>query len=280
MHTTLNDSSYTALKELVQQLTLLKMTTTSPPESALTAGSLVVFQPKSPGKRPKKVEVFRSVHESLRGPNGKAYGRNIKDTFLRIASGTEALSEGDSKILRDCGLDEKQLAYVNRRLSTLAGPARARERAMDILAAKEKLKFVVTLSESAPSLAKDLRAILTSALHEIGGSVEVNVGSIEAEGGVPTESLTDTLVSLNRSCKEAQALYKSLPKGGLPDDLVLEFQRSWFSYTDMVSTFRNRKCFSRPPGWSGLRAQIQTGHVYKNGAPIGDEKPPTNSSAG
>lgn len=255
------------------------MNNTTIEKSNPKSGSIAVYQRLLPGRRPAKVEVLRAVYETYRNPDGRAFGRTNNTVLLRVSSGMDGLSVADTATLGQCGLGEREIAHVNRRLSELAGPARARTHELDILEAKAKLKAVVSLSGSAPSLATDLRAILAGALHEIGGSLEVKVGSIEDERLVPTESLTDTLVSLNRSCKEALALYKSLPKGVLPDDLVLEFQRSWFSYTDMVSTFRNRKCFSRPPGWSGLRAQIQTGHVYKHGAPIGDENPPMNSDA-
>ncbi len=241
------------------------------------SGSITVYQRLVPGKRPAKVQVLRPVYETYRAPDGKAFRNTTNDVLLRIASGTAALSESEVIVLVERGLNNKQIAYVKRRLLELAGPARAREHEMDILDAQEKLKSVVALSESAPSLAKDLRAILTRALHEVEGRMDADDGPADLGGRAPTETLQDTLARINHACSDAQLLYKSLPKGELQDALVLEFQRSWFSYPDMLSTFRNRKCFSRPAGWTGLRAQVLDGRIYKSGDPVSDG-PPTSDS--
>jgi hypothetical protein len=141
---------------------------------------------------------------------------------------------------------------------------------MDILEAKAKLKHLILLSESAPSLAADLRGILASALVEIEGHI---AESFDLDGKAPSGLLKDTLVLVNQACVEAQMLYKRLSKGELPDDVVLEFQRSWFSHQDMLSTLRNRRCFARPARWTELRAQVLAGHVYKYGDPVPVCKP-------
>lgn len=247
----------------------------SPPKG----GSIAVYQRLMQGKRPAKVEVLRAVYETYRVPDGKVFGRTNNAVLLRIPSGTAVLSESECAALQGFGLDAKQIDYVNTRLASLAGPAQARTHEMDILDAKEKVKSVASLSESAPCLAKDLRAILAGALHEIEERIEAGGGPVDLGGKAPTELLKDTLVLLNHACLRAQALYRQLPKGELPDDLILEFQRSWFLHPDMVSTFRNRKCFSRPAGWTGLRAQVLAGYVYKHGDPIGDGKLSQSSDA-
>jgi hypothetical protein len=128
-----------------------------------------------PDKRPTKVEVLRSVRESFRDADGRAFGRTNNTVLLRIPSGSAALSDDQRTILNGCGLDAKQIAYVNSRLRSLAGPAQARTREMDILEAKAKLKHLILLSESAPSLAADLRGILASALVEIEGHIAKGV---------------------------------------------------------------------------------------------------------
>lgn len=222
------------------------------------------------GKRPAKVEVLRAVYETYRNPDGRAFGRTNNTVLLRVSSGMNGLSVEDTATLGQCGLDEKQIAHVNWRLSELAGPARARALEMDILDATEALERVVSLSVSAPPLAKDLRAILAGALHEVDERIKADGGLADLGGKTPTELLRDTLVLLNHACVEAQVLYKRLPKGELPDDVVLEFQKSWFLHPDMVGVFRNRKGFSRPAGWTGLRTQVLDGRIYKSGDPVSD----------
>ena len=78
-------------------------------------------------------------------------------------------------------------------------------------------------------------------------------------------SLKDALAALNRSCEEAQSLCKRLPKGELPDDVVMEFQKSWFSYQDLLTTLTVPKSTARPAGWSKLRAQVCAGRIYRKG---------------
>ena len=222
------------------------------------------------GKRPAKVEVLRAVYETYRNPDGRAFGRTNNTVLLRVSSGMDCLSADEAAALGQHGLNEKQIAHVNRRLSELAEPARARALEMDILDATEALERVVSLSVSAPPLAKDLRAVLVDALHEIEGRIEADGDPVNLGGKAPAELLRDTLVLLNHACVRAQALYKQLPKGELPDDVVLEFQKSWFLHPDMVGVFRNRKGFSRPAGWTGLRTQVLDGRIYKNGDPVSD----------
>lgn len=240
--------------------------------------SITVYQRIEEGKRPAKVEILRPSCETILAPDGRVFSRPKNVALLRLPSGTAELREDERTKLRvECGLDEKQMAHVERRLLEQAVLARKRTNEMDILDAEEKVKSVAALAESSQALAKDLRAILTRALHEVEGRMDADDCPADLGGRAPTEALQDTLALINHACGEAQLLYKSLPKGELQDALVLEFQRSWFSYPDMLSTFRNRKCFSRPAGWTGLRAQVLDGRIYKSGDPVSDG-PPTSDS--
>lgn len=255
------------------------MNNTTNGNSSPKSGSIAVYQRLLPGRRPAKVEVLRAVYETYRNPDGRAFGRTNNTVLLRVSSGMDCLSADEAAALGQHGLDETQIAHVNRRLSQLAGPSRACALEMDILDAKEKVKSVAALAEAAPCLAKDLHAILAGALHEIEECIEAGGGPVDHGGKVPTELLKETLVLLNYACVEAQVLYKLLPKGELPDDLVLEFQRSWFLHPDMVSTFRNRKCFSRPAGWTALRTQVLDGRIYKIGDQVSDWPLASDSNA-
>lgn len=256
-----------------------KMNNTTIEEQSGKGGSIAVYQRLLPGKRPAKVEVIRAAYETIRASNGKTFGRTNNTVLLRIPSGTTVLSGNDCTKLRECGLSEKQIAYVNGRLTSLAGAAQARTHEMDIVDAQAKLRSFASLLGSAPSLAKDLRAVLAGALRDIDERIEVDGGPAGVGGETPTELLKNTLALLNQTCVRAQALYKQLPKGELPYDVVLEFQRSWFVHPDMVSTFRNRRCFSRPAGWTGLRTQVLDGRIYKYGDPVSDGPRSSDSGA-
>lgn len=247
-----------------------KMNSTTIEEQNGKGGSIAVYQRLLPGRRPAKVEVIRATYETIRASNGKTFGRTNNTVLLRIPSGTTLLSSKDYTKLREVGLNEKQIVYVNGRLNSLAGPAQARTHEMDIVDAQAKLTSFASLLELTPSLAKDLRAVLVGALRDIDERIEVDGGPAGSGEESPTELLKNTLALLNQTCVRAQALYKQLPKGELPYDVVLEFQRSWFLHADMVSTFRNRKCFSRPAGWTGLRTQVLDGRIYKCGDPVSE----------
>ncbi|MBZ2208581.1 hypothetical protein [Massilia soli] len=238
-----------------------------------TSGSIVVYQRILPGKRPAKVEVIRAVYKTCKGPDGKAFGRTNNTVLLRVESGKAVLSVEELTVLVTRGLDDKQLAHVKQRLSELAGPARTRTQEMDIMDAKKELKSMVSLSDSGPYLAREMRAMLVGALHEIEERTDAGDSPAELDGRAPTDKLKDTFARINQACSEAQRLYKILPKGELPDDLTLEYQLTWYSYPDMLSTLRNRKCLSRPAGWTGLRAQVFDRRVFRSGDPVSEERP-------
>lgn len=248
------------------------MTTTTPRELTTNKGSIAVYQRMLPDRRPTKVEIIRSVRESYRRPDGKAFGRTNNTVLLRVSSGTDCLAVAEAATLRACGLDEREIRYVNQRLSELAGPAIARTLEMNLVEAKEKLGWIIALAGTSPLVAKQLFDLIHSAAGQLAaGDGDVDTDALERRLVTPSQCLTDALRTLNRSCEQAQSSYKRLPKGELPDDVVLEFQKSWFTYQDLLSTLTKRKSMARPAGWSNLRAQVCAGRIYRKGQPIPDE---------
>lgn len=233
-------------------------------------GSVAVYQRLQPGKRPSKIEVIRAVYETLRSLEGKNYGRTLNTVLLRIPSGVDCLSPEDSAALTQHGLTENEIARVNRRLSELAGPARARALEMDVVEARAKLDWVTAFAESTPLVTAQVGGLVRAAADKLIRQCDVpeEFAPPQAEG--THASLKDALSALNRACEEARSLYRRLPKGEVPDDIVLEFQKSWFAYQDLVTTLKVRKSLARPGGWSELRAQICRGQIYRKEAPVAD----------
>jgi len=244
------------------------MTTTTPGEPTTKTGSIAVYQRMLPDRRPTKVEIIRSIRESYRSPDGKAFGRTNNSVLLRVTSGTDCLTVGEAATLRQYGLGEQEIDYVNRRLAGLAGPARERALKMDVVDAKAKLEWIVALAEAAPATCKPVRDLVYAAADQLATNDATCTDLQQHHLVVPHESLMDALGALNRACEHAQSLYKRLPKGELPDDVVLEFQKSWFAYQDLLATLRARKSMARPAGWSNLRAQICGGVIYRRGQTI------------
>ncbi|WP_409030003.1 hypothetical protein [Janthinobacterium sp. CG_23.3] len=228
-------------------------------------GSIAVYQRLQPGKRPAKVEVIRAVYETLRNPEGINFGRSVNTVLLRLPSGLESLSVEDAAALEQRGLNETEIARVNRRLSELAGPARARTLEMDVAEAKTKLRWIVALAEATPLVTKQVCELVHSAAGRLGRDTGTHLEPPQPSMEGAFESLKEALVALNVACQEAQLLYKRLPKGEMLDDVVLEFQKSWFSYQDLLTTLTVRKSMARPAGWSKLRAQVCAGHIYRKG---------------
>lgn len=229
------------------------------------SGSIAVYQRFQPGKRPAKVEVIRAVYETFRNPDGINFGRTVNTVLLRLPSGLDCLSLEDAAALAQHGLNEREIAHVNRRLLALAGPARARALEMDVAEAKTKLRWIVALAEGTPLVTKQVCDLVRGAAGQLIAGADIG-----AELPLPQEagahaSLKEALAALNRACEEAQLLYKRLPKGELLDDVVKEFQRSWFSYQDLLTTLTVRKSMARPAGWSKLRAQVCAGRIYRKG---------------
>lgn len=80
----------------------------------------------------------------------------------------------------------------------------------------------------------------------------------------PHNRLLDALRLYNQASSEAQTAYRALSKGmKISDKTILEYQKTWFSGQDMLSTLTAKPCFYRPGGWSQLRAQVLAGKVYK-----------------
>lgn len=229
-------------------------------------GSIAVYQRLLPGKRPAKVEVIRAAYQSIRAPDGKAFGRTNNTVLLRVTSGTSCLTADETAALRQCGLNEQEIGYVNQRLTELAGPASARVHEMDVADAKAKLEWIIALAGATPLVAKQVSDLVHAAAGQL--DVDDNSNALEPDLVAHHEALANTLCTLNSACEQAQALYKRLPKGELPDDVVLKFQKSWFAYQDLLATLRMRKSMARPAGWSSLRAQIRAGHIYRKGQPI------------
>lgn len=231
------------------------------------SGSIAVYQRFQPGKRPAKVEVIRAVYEKHRSPEGFNFGRTVNTVLLRLPSGEVCLNAGDVAALVQHGLSESEIARVNRRLSELAGPACARALEMDVAEAQAKLNWIIALAEGTPLVTKQVCDLVRVAAGQLvcnaDTGAELPLPPSQMEG--THESLKDALAALNRACDEAQSLYKRLPKGEIPDDVVKEFQRSWFSYQDLLTTLTVRKSMARPAGWSKLRAQVCAGRIYRKG---------------
>lgn len=231
------------------------------------SGSIAVYQRLKPGKRPAKVEVIRAVYETFRNPDGINFGRTVNTVLLRLPSGLDCLSLEDAAALAQHGLNEREIAHVNRRLLALAGPARARALEMDVAEANTKLRWILALVEAAPLVTKEVcdlvrEAAARLALEDDTGTIPLGTAALE-----PYEALKEVFATINYACEEAQSLYKRLPKGDVPDDVVSVYQKSWFSYPDMLATLTVRKSFARPAGWSKMRAKVETGEIVrkKNG---------------
>jgi hypothetical protein len=244
------------------------MPTKIPRESTTKTGSIAVYQRILPDRRPTKVEVIRSVRESYRSPDGKAFGRTNNTVLLRVPSGVDCLTVEEVATLRECGLGEREVAYVNRRLSELGGPSRERALEMDVADVKTKLEWIVALAEASPMTYKQVLDLMYATVSRLATNDGTCTSQHQPELVTSHESLMDALAALNRACQQAQSLYKRLPKGELPDDVVLEFQKSWFAYQDMLGTLKARKSMARPARWSNLRAQICEGLIYRKGQHI------------
>jgi len=229
------------------------------------SGSIAVYQRLKPGKRPAKVEIMRAVYDTFRNPQGIAFGRTNNTVLLRLPSGLDCLSLEGAAALAQHGLNESEIARVNRRLSELAGPARAHALEIDVVEAKARLDWVVKLAETTPSVTRQVCDLVRTAAAQFAVNVDTAASIPESDAAGPHGSLKGALVALNHACEEAQSLYKRLPKGDVLDDVVMEFQRSWFSYQDLLTTLTVRKSMARPAGWSKLRTQVCAGHIYRKG---------------
>lgn len=260
---TIDTGCYTHRLTLLTTLRRLEMNPEKSEKTTSLSGSIAVYQRLQSDKRPAKVEVIRAVYEKHRSPDGFNFGRTVNTVLLRLPSGLECLSIEDTAVLAEHGLNESEIARVNLRLSDLAGPARARALEMDVAEAKAKIDWIVELAESTPLVAEEVCDLVRAAGRQLAVGDVASANLPESDAAGPREALKDALVAINRACEEAQLSYKRLPKGDLLDDVVMEFQRSWFSYQDLLTTLTVRKSMARPAGWSKLRAQVCAGRMYR-----------------
>ena len=260
---------YTFGLTLKTKLRRLEMNPMKSEKTTSVSGSIAVYQRLKPGKRPGKVEIIRSVYDTFRNPQGIAFGRTNNTVLLRLPSGLDCLRLADAAALAQHGLNEIEIARVNRRLLALAGPARARALEMDVVEVQAKLDWIGELVEATPLVSKQVGDLVRIVAEKL--DVDDDIGANPSEPGTvdPFEALRDAFAAINRACGEAQALYRQLPKREVPDEVLSEYQKTWFSYPDMLATFTVRKAFSRPSGWSKLRAKVETGEIVrKKNAPI------------
>lgn len=258
---------YTFGLTLKTTLRRLEMNPMKSEKTTSVSGSIAVYQRLKPGKRPSKVEIIRAVYDTFRNSQGIAFGRTNNTVLLRLPSGLDCLSLEDAAALAQHGLNEIEIARVNRRLLALAGPARARALEMDIVEVQAKLDWIGELVEATPLVSKHVGDLVRFAAEKL--DVDDDIGSNPSEPGTvdPFEALRDAFAAINCACEEAQVSYRQLPKGEVPDDVLSEYQKTWFSYPDMLATFTVRKAFSRPSGWSKLRAEVTAGRIHRKGAP-------------
>lgn len=136
---------------------------------------------------------------------------------------------------------------------------------MDVAAARAKLDWVVSTANATPLVVRQVCLLMLRVARKLIVSADISTEVRLPVFAGAFASLKDALVALNRACEEAQSLYKRLPKGEIPDDVVLEFQESWFGYQDLLTTLTVRKSMARPGGWSKLRAQVRAGRIYRKG---------------
>lgn len=262
------DGCYTLDKSLSTTLRIPTMNKTTDEDLPPKSGSIAVYQRLVPGKRPAKVEILRAVYETYRDPDGRAFGRTNNTVLLRVSSGMDCLSTEDVATLGQLGLNEREIAHVNWRLSELAGPARACALDMDVFEVKAKLGWILALAEATPLVTRQVGDLVRIAAEKLEVDDDIGTNLSESAPVEPFEALKNAFAAINHSCEEAQALYRHLPKGEVPDDVLSEYQKSWFSYPDMLATFTVRKSFSRPSGWSKLRAELKAGNIHRKGVPI------------
>lgn len=171
-------------------------------------GSIGVYQRLIPNRKPSKVQIFRAQYIRIAGPDGKAYGRTKNIYLLAVASGSEKLSAPDEAKLREQGLTENDVVYVNRRLLELCGPAREQEVAITKSTAEHTINSVVALAldVSHPSIGPHVLAKLHEAilkLHNNGISPTTD-NSVPTDSGSAYDGLTRALREISSGCASAQ----------------------------------------------------------------------------
>ncbi len=243
------------------------------------SGSITVYQRFPEGAKPHNVQVLKSLYKSIKGSDGETYHKTKNVPLIVIPSGTPALGEREADTLRKLGLTEPQLAHVNSRLFELAERARPYILAGQKNEAEVGIKAAVAIGADVPSarnfvLQKLREAVLVLDDESIlGQPAKASCGTGEVSS---RKSLLNILQTLNTACTKAQEAYRNLPKGQeASDELVLEFQKAWFSTQDMFNTLKGRECFYRPSGWSELRNQVLSGQRFRKGDKIPVRKRPS-----
>lgn len=228
-------------------------------------GSVFVSQRLPANHQPGNVEINRSVYIKGRGSDGKSYGRTSIQRLMRVVSGTEKLTAQQEGILRTHAVVDCEVASINKRLAELAGPARDHAAAASMLEARAHIQAAVAIGAN---VAGALRSVLDSledgrlVLEDGGESRKRHADkAADAPAVVP---LLRALQEFNVACGQVQTTFQRLPKDkDVPDEVVLELQKTWFLNKDMFSTLKIRKCFQRPRKWLQLREQVFSGLIYR-----------------
>jgi len=136
---------------------------------------------------------------------------------------------------------------------------------MDVAGAKAELDWVVSTANATPLVARQVCRLMLRVARKLIVSADISTELPLPVFAGASASLKDALVAHNRACDEAHLLYRRLAKGEMPDDVVMETYRSWFSYQDMPISLTVCKSMARPAGWSKLRAQVCAGRIYRKG---------------
>ncbi|MBD8629010.1 hypothetical protein IFT64_18920 [Oxalobacteraceae sp. CFBP 8753] len=234
--------------------------------STSSTGSITVYQRLTEGKKPSNVQLLRSTYKSTRGPDGALYRRTENTPLLIVPSGTKSLSYKDSSHLSAMGLNASELEHVNSRLAELADRALPYVLAAKMADAEAHVKAAAAIASDVAATRGHVVQLFEEALlvlddsRVLGGPMDIPAN----ESDSPLPALLDALRMFNSASARAQEAYRRLPKGGdAPEELVLELQKAWFSSQDMFTTLKGRQCFQRPSGWSGLRAQVLSGKIYR-----------------
>ena len=256
------------------------MNTVSPSfETAPIAGSIGVYQRLSTGKMPARVQIYRSTYSSTQGTDGRTYGRTNNQYLLSLDSGTLSLSGDMEDALRTLGLSESELRHVNRRLNELASAANAQTLVIERAAAVAAIHRAGDIGAQLPGAREFVLRHLAEAYSGLNDAnvprqpslAAVAVPDFGAVGVAPVDApetaLLQALQAANAALAHAQTAFRQLQRGqDVSDEVVLEFQRTWFSNQTMVDLLKTRKGFYRPSGWTSLRQQIMVeGRVWRAG---------------
>ena len=94
-------------------------------------------------------------------------------------------------------------------------------------------------------------------------SEPMDAGALHVQASIsPQDRLLSLLRDINHLNDLAQGSMKEIPpKTELGSDLVVEWQRTWYTVQDMMLAGKNRAAFRRPSGWSApdKRRQVLDG---------------------